>query len=125
MAQLVTEMLGCRDDHAAQLDERDPTDVDGAASREQEHPQRLLPLPRARERHRVGGEPCACGSDRVQWVVLAAQSTLAPGLAADLEHRLAALGEVTSQPSAVMASALDRPGTNARSVLVGNRSAAE
>src|SRR3954447_24720167 len=30
LAQLVTEMLGCRDDHAAQLDERDATDVDGA-----------------------------------------------------------------------------------------------
>src|SRR5215212_11211212 len=70
LAQLVTEMLGCRDDHAAQLDERDATGVDGAASPEQEHPQGLLPLPRARERHRVGGEPCASGSDRVQWFVL-------------------------------------------------------
>src|SRR5581483_9829771 len=112
-------MLGRRHDHAAELDERDATDVDGAASRQQKHPQCFLPLPRAWQRQRLGGDPRACGPDRVKWVVLATQPTLAAGMTADLDDRLATLGQIASQPSAVMAGALDRPDTNARSVLSG------
>jgi len=40
-------------------------------------------------------------------------------LAADLEHRLAAIGEVARQPAAVVAGTLDRPGTHAAGVAVG------
>ena len=109
-------MLGRGHDHAAELDERDATDVDGAAPREQQHAQRLLPLSRAWQRQRLSRKPGTCSADRVERVVLAAQSPLRAGVAADLEHRLAAIAQVASQPGAVVAGALDRPGTNAARV---------
>src|SRR5947208_2099232 len=111
--RLLTELLGCRHDHAAQLDERDATNVDGAPPREQQDAQRLLVLPGAWQRQRLCRKPSTCGADCVKRVVLAAQSPLAPGVAADLEHRLAALGEVASQTGAVMAGAFNRPDTSA------------
>ena len=46
-------LVGRGHDHAAELDERDPAHVDGAAPSEQQHPQRLLPLSRARQRRRA------------------------------------------------------------------------
>ncbi len=116
--QLVTELLGRGHDHAAQLDEREPTHVDGAAPRKQQHPQRLLALARARQRQRLGREPGAGSPDRVERVVLATQPPLAAGVTADLEHRLAALGEVARETGTVVAGALDRPGTNAARVLL-------
>ena len=47
--QLVAQPVGCGDDHAAQLHERDPALVDRAAPGEQQQPQRLLMLARARQ----------------------------------------------------------------------------
>src|SRR6266545_697780 len=53
-----------------------------------------------------------CCADRVKRVVFAAQSPLRAGVPTDLEHLLAAIGEVASQPGAVMAGTLDRPNAN-------------
>ena len=47
-SQLVAQALRRGHDHAAELDDRDAADVDGAASCEQEQTQSLLPLARAR-----------------------------------------------------------------------------
>ena len=43
-AQLLAEPVGSGDDHAAQLRERFAADVDGAATSDQQQPQRLPPL---------------------------------------------------------------------------------
>jgi hypothetical protein len=48
--QLLAEALGRGHDHAAQLHERLAADVDGAATGEQQQPQRLAVLSRARQR---------------------------------------------------------------------------
>ena len=99
-------------DHAAELDERDSTYVDGTPTRKQQHAQRLLPLSRAWQGERLGREPSTRCADRVEWIVFAAQSPLDTRVAADLEHRFTAISEVASKPRAVMAGALDRPATN-------------
>jgi hypothetical protein len=70
--QLLAEALGRGHDHAAQLHERLATDVDGAATREQQQPQRLAALSRARPRQRLTPERSAGGPDRVELVVFAA-----------------------------------------------------
>ncbi len=49
-AEFVAEPFGCGDDHAAQLHERLAADIDRAAARDQQQPERLAPLPCARER---------------------------------------------------------------------------
>jgi hypothetical protein len=72
----------------------------GAPPGEQQHPQGVLG---PRHRQRLGGETGAGGSDRIERVVLAAQATPAAGLAPDLEHRLAVLGQRAGQAGAVMA----------------------
>jgi len=78
---------------------------------------RLLSLSRARQGQRLGREPSPCGSDRVERVVLAAQSPLIPGVAAHVHHQFTAIAEVTGQAGAVMAGALDGPGASADRVL--------
>ncbi len=85
--QLLTQLLGRGDDHAAELDEREPTDVDGAAPREQQHPQRLLALTRARQRQRLGREARRVrrGSRRADRPCRAAAAP-PRALAADLER---------------------------------------
>ena len=82
-----TELLGRRDDHAAQLDERDATNVDGAAAREQQHAQRLLAPSRAWQGQRLGRDSCTRRADRVEWIVFAAQPPLDAGVPADFEDR--------------------------------------
>ena len=78
MAELAAELLGCGDDHAAQLHERLAADVDGAASGDQQQPQRFAPLSRTRHRQRLAPECGACSANRVELVVFAAQPSLAP-----------------------------------------------
>ena len=69
----LAELVGCGHDHAAQLHERFAANIDGAAAGEQQQPQRLLSLPRARQRQRLArerrrgppgprraGRPCRC-----------------------------------------------------------------
>jgi len=109
-------MLERRHDQAAELDERLPARVDGAAAREQQYPQSLLALSRTRQGWRLNCEPAAGSANRVERVVFTAQSTFAAGVAADLEYRLAALAEVAGEAGALVASALDRPGTSAAGV---------
>ena len=75
-----------------------------------------MPLSGARQRQRLGGEPGPCSTDRVERVVLAAQSPLAAGVAADLEYRLATLAEVAREAGAIVPGALDSPGANAARV---------
>jgi hypothetical protein len=71
-AQLLAEPVGRGHDHAAQLHERLATDVDGAASGDQQQPQGLPPLPRAGKRERLAGERRPRRPDCVERVVLAA-----------------------------------------------------
>ena len=78
--QLVAELLGRGDDHAAQLHERFAADVDGAAAGDQQQPQRLPSLPCPRQRERLARERRARRPDRVERVVLAAQPPLVAGL---------------------------------------------
>ena len=75
-AQLLAELVGRGDDHAAQLHERFAADVDGAATRDQQQPQRLPPLARSRQRERLAGERRPRRPGRVERVVLAAQPPL-------------------------------------------------
>jgi hypothetical protein len=70
--QLLAEALGRGHDHAAQLHERLAANVDGAATGEQQQPQRLAVLSRARQRQGLAPERGAGGPDRVELVVFAA-----------------------------------------------------
>jgi hypothetical protein len=117
-AQLLAEAIGRGHDHTAQLHERLAADVDGAATRDQQQPQRLSPLAHPRQRERVAGECRPRRPDRVECVVLAAQPTLAPRCPAELAHRFALLGERAGQTGAVAACALDRPDAPARGVAL-------
>jgi hypothetical protein len=90
-----------------------PASADGAAPREQQHPQRLLLLSRARQCQRLGRESGSGGADRLEGVVLAAQSPFGARRAAHLEHRLAALAQIADKTGTVVASALNRPDTSA------------
>jgi len=58
-------------------------------------------LASARQREQIGGEPCTRCADRIEWIVFAAQPPLGASVAADLEHHLVVIGQVTSEPSAV------------------------
>jgi len=60
----------------------------------------------------------ACGADRVEPVVFAAQPTLATRAAASLEHRFAAAAQITSEAGTVMPGTLNRPDALAARVLV-------
>ena len=95
--QLLAQPLRRGDDHTAQLDEREPADVDGAAAGEQQHPQRLLPLTGTRKKLRACRQRRACRPDRVERVVLATQAPLPADAAADLCHRFGARGEKACQ----------------------------
>jgi hypothetical protein len=72
----------------------------------------------SRQRERLSREPCAGGSDRIQCVVLAAQSSFTAGLTTNLDHCFAVLAEIAGQAGTVMSGALDGPGTSAVRVLV-------
>jgi hypothetical protein len=63
----------------------------------------------ARHRRRFTCEHAACGTDRIERVVLAAQPPLAAELTADSERRLVLYGEKACQSGAVVAGAFDRP----------------
>src|SRR5439155_1422469 len=119
LPQLLAKQLRGGDDDGAQLRQRFAADVDGAAARDQQQPQRLAPLASARERERVAGERGRRGPGRVQRVVFAAESTLAVRYATDLEHALCTCMEIAAQTSAVAAGAFDRPGAAAGCVLLG------
>ena len=58
-------------------------------------------------------------SCRVQQVVLASQSTLAPSSRADLVYRLGAAAQVASQAGAVVADPFDRPDARTRRMIAG------
>jgi hypothetical protein len=58
--------LGSGDDHAAQLHERLAPDVDRTPPRDQQQPQRLAPLPRARQRERLARKQHPRYTDRVE-----------------------------------------------------------
>src|SRR6266545_4499507 len=111
--QLLTQLVGAGDDHAAQLHERKPTHVDRAAASKQKQPQRLALLPRSRQRRSFAGERRAGRADRVERVVLTLQPPLVAWAAASLEHRLAAAAQMTSKPGTVMACTLDGPHASA------------
>ena len=111
--QLFAEPVGGGDDHAAKLSKCSAAYVDGASACDQQQPQRLASLPVARKGERLVGKCRPCRADRVERVVFAAQAALRSWCAADLEHPLATAGEVTREPGAVTARALDRPGTPA------------
>jgi hypothetical protein len=68
---------------------------------------------------RRAGRLCRAAVARVERVVFAAQPPFDAGLATDLEHRLTTVRQVTGEPGAVVAGALDRPGTNAAGVPLG------
>jgi hypothetical protein len=101
------------------LPERFAAHVDGAATSDQQQPQRLPPLTGSRHRHRDAGECRPRCAGRVERVIFAAQPALGSRRAAHLEHRLAALGEVAGKTGAVAAGALDRPGAPAGRVALG------
>ena len=74
----------------------------------------MFTCPRPSER--LTDEPAAGGPDRIQPIILATQPPLTAGLAANLEHRLVALGKEAAETRAVMTGTLDRPQTSARRV---------
>jgi hypothetical protein len=108
-AQLVAEFVGCGDDHAAQLHERNLARVDRGSPGQQQKPQRLLMLPGSRSCPTLVCEGRASGTDRVELVVFATQPPLAAAGAVDLMHLFAPALQVTDKPGAVVAGALDRP----------------
>jgi hypothetical protein len=116
---LLAKRLRGGDDDSAKLGQRFAADVDGAATRDQQQPQRLAPLTSPREREYVAGERGPCDPGRVQRVVFAAQPTLAARDATDLEHALSACMEIAAETGAVAAGTLDRPGAAAGCVLLG------
>ena len=87
--QLVAELVWCRDNHAAQLDESDASSVDSAPPSEQQQPQRLLVLPGSWRCALLGCEREAGGAHRVELVILAAQPPLGAACAFDLVYLLA------------------------------------
>ncbi|HEX2432733.1 MAG TPA: hypothetical protein VHI55_02180 [Gaiellaceae bacterium] len=101
-AQLLAERLRRRDDQSAELCERFAAHVDGAASRDEQQPQRLAPLACARQRERVRGECCSGCAGCVERVIFAAQAAFRPWRAADFEHCLAAAGEEAGKTGAVL-----------------------
>jgi hypothetical protein len=105
-----------RNDHGAELPECFAADVDGAAPRDQQQPQRFPPFACLRQRQRVGCERGVRSAGCVQGVVFAAEPPFRPRRAADFEHCLATLGEVARESGAVAAGSLDRPGTSASRV---------
>ena len=100
------------------MHERDPADVDGAATGQKQHPQRLLMLARPRQRQRLGRKACARGPDRNQRVIGTAQTPFATRLAPDPEHPPAVHSKKAAQTGAVMTGAPDRPQTRTGSVPV-------
>jgi hypothetical protein len=75
-----------------------------------------LALSRSRPRHRFGGEDRTGGPDRVERVVLSAKALLCARAPTCLDDYFTAVVEETRQPSAIVASALDCPNTNAARV---------
>jgi hypothetical protein len=67
--QLLAQLVGRGDDHAAQLDERFAAHVDGAATRDQKQPQRLASFPAAWKRKRLAGKRRPGRPRRVERVV--------------------------------------------------------
>src|SRR5207247_1779772 len=86
-------LRSCTSDFAA--------DVDGAASGNEQEPQRLASLSGSRQRQRLARTSGASGADRIELVVLAAQPPLVPWQAANLEHGLVVFAQMTDQASAV------------------------
>jgi hypothetical protein len=117
--ELLAEFVGRRHDHGAQLCQGLAADIDGAPPRDQQEPQCFPPFAGPRERECVGRECRPRRASGVEGVVLAAQPPVCPGRAADLEHRLAVLGEITGETGAVASGALDRPSTPAKRALLG------
>ncbi len=98
--QLVAESVGGGHDHAAQLHERELAGyVDRGPPRQQQQPQRLLMLARARSCPTLVREGRASGTDCVELVVFAAQPPLAAAGAVDLMHLLALALKVPDKPA--------------------------
>ena len=117
--QLVAESVGGGHDHAAQLHERNSAGIDRGSPGQQQQPQRLLMLARARSCPTLVREGRASGTDCVELVVFAAQPPLAAAGAVDLMHLFAALAlKVPDKPGAVVAAALDRPEASAGRVPI-------
>ena len=118
-AQLLAELVGCCHDHAAELSERFAAHVDGAATCDQEQPQRLPAFAAACQRERLAAKRRPRGPGGVQRIVFPTQAPLRPRRTADLEHRLAAASEVPGKAGAVAACALNRPDAGAFCLLRG------
>lgn len=121
--QLTAKLIRSGHDHAAQLHERPPADLDRAAASEEQQPQGLASLPLPRHGQRLAHECCSCCTDRVERVVLALQPPLVARAAAALEHRLAATAQVTNEARAVMASPFNRPDMDTSACSLAKRSA--
>ena len=91
-SKLVTEGLRRGHDHAAELDERDPANVDGASPGDHQYPQRFLTLSRTGSRTNAGSDNRARRAGRVERVVLAAQPPFGAGRAGALVDGLVASG---------------------------------
>ena len=107
--QLVAELVGGGDDHAAQLHKRDLARVDRGSPGQQQKPQRLLMLAGSRPCPTLVCERRAGCTDCVELVVFAAQPPLAAAGAVDLMHLFALPLQVPDKSGAVVAGALDRP----------------
>ena len=124
-AQLLAERVGGGHDHRAQLGQCFAADVDGAAARDQQQPQRLPPLTCARERERVARERRPCRPGRVEACRPCRAAAARPrGVRLTSSTALAAFGEEAGQPGAVAAGALDRPDAATGRVLLGDSEAA-
>jgi hypothetical protein len=81
-AQLLAELVWRGDDHGPQLPKRLAADVDGASASEQQQPQRFTSVAGSWQRQRAARQRRPRRTHRVECVILAAQSALAPSLAA-------------------------------------------
>jgi hypothetical protein len=101
------------------LHERPPPHLDRAPARDQQQPQGLASLPASRQGELLARARRACGTNRVERVVFAAQPPLVARTATALEHQLTAVAQVASKAGTVVTSTFNCPDTRARRVLVG------
>jgi hypothetical protein len=123
--EVLSDDLRRSNDHAAELDERDSSHVDCASPGDHQHAQRFLPLARSGSGTSAGPDDRARRTDRVEWVVLAVQPPLSTRATGALVQHLAARGQVSGEPGAIVTGALNRPQPSSGANSSANRGAAE